>query len=141
MDTVNEYNPALVVLAGFMLILGSTFVKHYEGRIMNIHPSLLPKFPGLDTHARALASEEHEHGATVHFVTPDLDSGPIIIQASVPVLENDTEEELAERVLMEEHRIYPQAIGWFAEGRLEIEDGKVLLDGTEQIQPIWSWRD
>jgi len=124
-----------------MRILGPDFVKHDAGRLINIHPSLLPKFPGLDTHARALAGE-YEHGATVHFVTPELDAGPIIIQSSVPVLIGDTLEKLTERVLMEEHRIYPQAIGWFAEGRLEIDpNGKVLLDGTEQIQPIWSWKD
>jgi phosphoribosylglycinamide formyltransferase-1 len=119
----------LVVLAGFMRILSDGFVRRYEGRMLNIHPSLLPRHRGLDTHARALAAGDGEHGATVHFVSPELDAGPIIIQARVPVEPGDTPESLAARVLQQEHRIYPQAIHWYAEGRLELKDGIALLDG------------
>ncbi len=132
MAAIDEHNPGLVVLAGFMRILGRAFVEHYVGRLINIHPSLLPEFPGLDTHARALQNGAREHGASVHFVTPEVDAGPIIIQATVPVYEDDSPEVLAARVLREEHRLYPQAIRWFAEGRLEIRDNRVLLDGAEQ---------
>jgi phosphoribosylglycinamide formyltransferase-1 len=127
---IDGYAPGLVVLAGFMRILSDAFVRHYRGRLINIHPSLLPAFTGLDTHARALAAGAVEHGATVHFVTEELDSGPIIIQARVPVRPDDTAETLAARVLEQEHRIYPRAIRWFAEGRLAIEDKRVLLDGA-----------
>jgi phosphoribosylglycinamide formyltransferase-1 len=116
---IDKYQPQLVVLAGFMRILSSEFVKHYKGRLINIHPSLLPKFKGLNTHKRAIEAGEKEHGATVHFVTEDLDAGPIILQARVPILEDDTEESLAARVLQEEHKIYPQAIQLFAEGKLQ----------------------
>lgn len=126
---IDRYKPDLVVLAGFMRILGAEFVAHYTGRLINIHPSLLPAFPGLHTHERALAAGVKQHGATVHFVTPTVDAGPIIIQANVPVLSSDTPDSLAERVLEEEHRIYPLAIKWFAEGRLSVCDGLVLLNG------------
>jgi phosphoribosylglycinamide formyltransferase-1 len=126
---IEPYAPELIVLAGFMRVLTHTFVERYPGRIMNIHPSLLPRFPGLDTHRRAIEAGATEHGATVHFVTTALDAGPIIIQARVPVLPDDTPERLARRVLEQEHRILPQAIRWFAEGRLEIRDQTVLLDG------------
>ena len=115
----------LVVLAGYMRILTKEFVLRHEGRLMNIHPSLLPMFPGLDTHARAIAEGIKIHGCTVHFVTPTLDHGPIIIQAAVPVLPDDTPDSLATRVLVQEHRIYPQAVRWFAEGKLAISDGLV----------------
>lgn len=131
MDQIDPYSPRLMVLAGFMRTLGKTFIDHYAGRLLNIHPSLLPAFPGLDTHARALQSGVKYHGASVHFVTQDIDGGPIIIQASVPVWPDDTSEILAERVLQEEHRIYPLAIRWFLENRLSISDGKVLLDGQQ----------
>lgn len=126
---IEPYAPELIVLAGFMRVLTHTFVERYPGRIMNIHPSLLPRFPGLDTHRRAIEAGATEHGATVHFVTTALDAGPIIIQARVPVLPDDTPERLARRVLEQEHRILPQAIRWFAEGRLEIREQTVLLDG------------
>jgi phosphoribosylglycinamide formyltransferase-1 len=128
---IDAYQPQLVVLAGFMRILGKSFIDHYTGRLINIHPSLLPAFPGLNTHARVLQSGESHHGASVHFVTHEVDGGPIIIQAAVPVLPDDVPETLAERVLMEEHRIYPKAIGWFLAGRLSLEDGRVLLDGQQ----------
>ncbi len=130
---VESYEPALVVLAGFMRILTATFVDHYRGRMLNIHPSLLPAFPGLDTHERALEAGVREHGASVHFVTEEVDGGPVIIQAKVPVRAGDTPEVLAARVLEQEHRIYPQAIRWFAEGRLRLEGNAVLLDGRPAV--------
>ena len=126
---IDAYQPGLVVLAGFMRILTPAFVRYYQGRLLNIHPSLLPAFRGLHTHQRALEAGEREHGATVHFVTEELDAGPIIIQSRVPVLAGDTPESLAARVLKTEHEIYPQAIRWFAEGRLTLQGGKAWLDG------------
>ncbi|MBX3682296.1 MAG: phosphoribosylglycinamide formyltransferase [Rhodocyclaceae bacterium] len=129
-SAVDAHAPDLVVLAGFMRVLGDGFVARYEGRLINIHPSLLPSFPGLHTHRRALEAGVRVHGATVHFVTAKLDCGPIVIQAVVPVAADDDEASLAERVLREEHRIYPQAVRWFAEGRAAIEDGKVRLSGV-----------
>ena len=131
---IDRYQPDLVVLAGFMRILTPNFVAHYQGRLLNIHPSLLPAYGGLDTHARALKDGVRIHGCTVHFVTSDLDHGPIIIQAAVPVLMDDTPGILAARVLREEHRIYPQAIRWFCNGllRLDTDSQKVLLNRVEQ---------
>jgi len=126
---IDSYQPGLVVLAGFMRILTADFVNHYSGRLINIHPSLLPHYPGLNTHQRALDNGEKEAGATVHFVTPEVDGGPAIIQTHVPVYETDNSEDLACRVLKQEHLIYPRAIQWFSQGRLTIEDDKVLLDG------------
>jgi len=128
---IDQHQPELVVLAGFMRILGKEFVDHYAGRLINIHPALLPAFPGLNTHARAIAEGATRHGATVHFVTHDVDVGPIIVQAAVDVSADDTPDLLAARVLEQEHRIYPMAVGWFAENRLTISDGKVLLDGRQ----------
>lgn len=118
----------LIVLAGFMRILTPDFVRRYQGRLLNIHPSLLPKFPGLHTHQRALDASEQTHGVTVHFVTTELDRGPNIIQASVPVLPNDTAETLAQRVLQQEHIIYPIAVKWFVDGRLTMTDEGARLD-------------
>lgn len=132
--TIDRYTPDLVVLAGFMRLLGAGFIDHYAGRMLNIHPSLLPAFPGLRTHARALAAGAVTHGATVHFVTRETDAGPIVIQASVPVRRGDTPETLAARVLKEEHRIYPLAIRWFAEGRLRLAGSQVLLDGAVRAE-------
>jgi phosphoribosylglycinamide formyltransferase-1 len=123
--TIDQFSPDLVVLAGFMRILTAPFVEHYAGRMMNIHPSLLPNFPGLATHNQALAAGVKEHGATVHFVTADLDHGPIVTQATVPVLADDTEDTLSARVLTQEHIIYPRAVRWFVEGRLSIDNGLV----------------
>ncbi len=126
---IDRHRPDLVVLAGFMRVLTEAFVNRYRGRLLNIHPSLLPAFPGVDTHRRAIDAGARIHGCTVHFVTPALDHGPIVIQAAVPVLPDDTEERLAARVLAEEHRIYPQAVRWFCEDRLTLDaEGKVLLD-------------
>ena len=125
---IDPHRPDLVVLAGFMRILTEPFIARYRGRLINIHPSLLPTFTGLHTHRRALAAGVRIHGCTVHFVVPEVDSGPIIAQAAVPVLPGDTEEQLAARVLAEEHRIYPQAVRWFIEGKLKLEDGRVRID-------------
>ncbi|MEZ5671239.1 MAG: phosphoribosylglycinamide formyltransferase [Thiotrichaceae bacterium] len=118
---IDQYSPHLLVLAGFMRILTPEFVTHYAGRLINIHPSLLPKYKGLHTHARVLEAGEMEHGATVHFVTADLDAGATILQAQVPVLPTDDEATLAARVLEQEHQIYPRVIHWFAEGKLPLQ--------------------
>ena len=134
---IDRHHPDLVVLAGFMRILTPSFVERYRGRIMNIHPSLLPAFPGLHTHRRALEAGVRIHGCTVHFVTSDLDNGPVIVQAAVPVHPGDTEEQLAARVLAQEHRIYPQAIRWFCEGRLQLgRNGAVTVDGVLTAPPL-----
>ncbi|ADE14048.1 phosphoribosylglycinamide formyltransferase [Nitrosococcus halophilus Nc 4] len=125
MKVIDRYAPELVVLAGFMRILTAEFVRHYQGRLMNIHPSLLPNFPGLDTHRRALQAGKREHGASVHFVTNKVDGGPIILQARVPIYPGDTPDTLAARVLEEEHRIYPEAIRAFAEGKIRLEEERV----------------
>ena len=127
---IDRHQPDLIVLAGFMRILGEDFVRRYQGRLMNIHPSLLPAFPGLHTHRRALEAGCRIHGCTVHFVTPALDNGPVVIQAAVPVYADDSEDMLAARVLTQEHIAYPQAVRWFVEGRLTLAaDGRVHLEG------------
>jgi phosphoribosylglycinamide formyltransferase-1 len=124
---IDRHAPDAIALAGFMRILSEGFVRRYDGRLVNIHPSLLPSFPGLHTHRQALALGVKIHGCTVHFVTSRLDHGPIIAQAAVPVLPDDTERSLAERVLVEEHRIYPQSLRWLLEGRLVVEAGVVRV--------------
>ncbi|CAG9421631.1 phosphoribosylglycinamide formyltransferase [Providencia alcalifaciens] len=129
LDAIEQYQPDLVALAGFMRILTPDFVKHFTGKMLNIHPSLLPKYPGLHTHRRALENGDKEHGTSVHFVTEELDGGPIILQGYVPVLPQDTEDDLVERVKLQEHLIYPQVIAWFVSCRLVMQDGKALLDG------------
>jgi len=126
---IDRHAPRLVALAGFMRVLTPGFVARYAGRLVNIHPSLLPEFPGLDTHARALAAGVKRHGCTVHFVTAELDHGPIIAQASVPVLSGDTPDTLAARVLQQEHQLYPRAIRWFLDDQLVIEGDKVRVKG------------
>jgi phosphoribosylglycinamide formyltransferase 1 len=131
MDCIESYAPDLVVLAGFMRILSSDFVQHYAGRLINIHPSLLPAFPGLGTHRRALEAGVKIHGCTVHFVTPVVDHGPIVAQAAVAVQSDDTAQSLAARVLQQEHLLYPQALRWFAEDRLHLEQDKVTIQGTD----------
>ena len=135
---IDEYAPELVVLAGFMRILSEGFVRRYDGRLINIHPSLLPAFPGLQTHRRALEQGVKIHGCTVHFVTGRLDHGPVIIQAAVPVLPGDDEDSLAERVLRLEHRIYPLAVRWFVEDRLVIERGVVRVQGGSASQSVFA---
>lgn len=124
---IDKFAPDLVVLAGFMRILTPAFVEHYAGRMLNIHPSLLPSFPGLATHRQALVAGVKYHGATVHFVTAELDHGPIVEQAVVPVLPDDTEHALGDRVLAQEHVIYPRSVRWFIEGRLSIDNGLVRV--------------
>jgi len=137
-EAVDAYSPDLVALAGFMRVLGAGFVRHFEGRLLNIHPSLLPAYPGLRTHRRALADGVKVHGCTVHFVTPEVDHGPIIVQAVVPVRADDTEESLAARVLRQEHRIYPLALRWFLEERLVIESGVVRVTGDDINQAVFA---
>lgn len=129
-EAIDAFTPDLVVLAGFMRILTPWFVQRYAQRLINVHPSLLPAFPGVHTHRRALAEGVRVHGCTVHFVTTELDHGPIIVQAAVPVLPGDSEESLAARVLRQEHRILPLAVRWFIEGRLEVRGQHVVLQGT-----------
>jgi phosphoribosylglycinamide formyltransferase-1 len=133
-QAIDGFRPDLVLLAGFMRMLTEGFVLRYQGRLLNIHPSLLPAFPGLDTHARALAAGVKLHGCSVHFVTAELDHGPIVIQAAVPVLAHDDEAKLAARVLAQEHRIYPQAARWFLDGKLVIEGGVVRVNGDHPQQ-------
>ncbi|CAN2973851.1 MULTISPECIES: phosphoribosylglycinamide formyltransferase [Pseudomonas] len=128
-ELIDAFNPKLVVLAGFMRILSADFVRHYEGRLLNIHPSLLPKYKGMHTHQRALDADDSEHGCSVHFVTEELDGGPLVVQAVVPVESGDSAQTLAQRVHTQEHRIYPLAVRWFAEGRLILGDQGALLDG------------
>lgn len=129
---IDAHAPDLVVLAGFMRVLTDGFVRRYAGRLLNIHPSLLPSFPGLHTHRRALETGVRVHGASVHFVTAELDDGPIVIQAAVPVLPGDDESTLAARVLAQEHRIYPQAVRWFVEDRLVLGGGRVTVTGVAE---------
>lgn len=126
-----DYQPDLVVLAGFMRILSAQLVHHFAGRMLNIHPSLLPKYQGLHTHQRAIDAGDSEHGTSVHFVTEELDGGPVILQARVPIFEGDEADEVAARVQAQEHSIYPLVVRWFCEGRLQMVDGAVQLDGTK----------
>ena len=134
---IEESAPDLVLLAGFMRILTEGFIRRFPRKMLNIHPSLLPAFPGLHTHARAIAAGVKVHGATVHVVTPTLDGGPIVIQGTVPVLPDDTEEALAARVLEVEHRIYPQAVRWFAEGRVEFDANDVVRVKGSGVSSDW----
>jgi len=140
---IDEHQPDLVVLAGFMRILTADFVEHYAGKMLNIHPSLLPKYQGLNTHQRAIDAGDSEHGVSVHFVTAELDGGPVILQAKVPIFENDTSDELAARVHEQEHRIYPLVVNWFTDERLLMQstngEHQALLDnnllGSEGYSP------
>ena len=129
MQDIDAYAPDLVVLAGYMRILSPEFVQHYAGRMLNIHPSLLPKYPGLHTHRRAIENGDDEHGASIHFVTEELDGGPIVLQAKVPVFSDDSEADVAARVQYQEHMIYPLVVSWFVDGRLVMRDGSAWLDG------------
>lgn len=131
-ELIDQYQPQLVVLAGFMRILSADFVRHYHGRLLNIHPSLLPKYKGLHTHRRALEAADAEHGCSVHFVTEELDGGPLVVQAVIPVQLGDTPQTLAQRVHAQEHQIYPLAVRWFAEGSLRLGENGAVLDG----QPV-----
>ena len=137
-DEIEKHGADLIVLAGFMRILTEKFINRFEHRIINIHPSLLPEFKGLNTHRRALEAGKTRHGASVHFVNIELDDGPVVIQAEVPVLPDDTEQSLAARVLEQEHIIYPMAIAWFIDGRLEVNDNNILLDKSILRRPaLW----
>lgn len=127
---IDDHEPDLVILAGFMRILTPDFVRRYSGKLINIHPSLLPKYQGLHTHKRAIEAGDKEHGASVHFVTEELDGGPVFLQASVPVLPEDTPETLAQRVLVQEHQIFPIAVKWFMEGRIQLQNGIPYMDGV-----------
>lgn len=129
-ERIDAFKPDLIVLAGFMRILTPAFVQYFSGKLLNIHPSLLPKYQGLNTHQRALDAKDTEHGVSVHFVTEELDGGPVILQAKVPVFENDTADELAQRVHEQEHRIYPLVVKWFGEKRLRMQNDKAVLDGA-----------
>ncbi len=130
LEAIKSFEPDLVVLAGFMRILTPDFVNQFEGKLLNIHPSLLPAYQGLDTHQRAIAAGDSKAGATVHFVTPELDGGPPILQAEVAIMPADSVQDLAERVLKMEHEIYPTVVQWFCDGRLTAENGKAFLDGA-----------
>ncbi|MUK91254.1 phosphoribosylglycinamide formyltransferase [Aliivibrio fischeri] len=128
---IDLHKPDVIILAGFMRILSEAFVTRYQGKMLNIHPSLLPKYTGLHTHQRAIDAGDKEHGTSVHFVTPELDGGPVILQAKVPIFENDNAEDVASRVQAQEHVIYPMVANWLVEERLTMVDGKAILDGTE----------
>ncbi|KJK00786.1 phosphoribosylglycinamide formyltransferase [Pseudomonas sp. 21] len=128
-QAIDGFDADLVLLAGFMRILSADFVRHYQGRLLNIHPSLLPKYKGLHTHQRALEAGDAEHGCSVHFVTEELDGGPLVVQAAIPVESDDTPETLAQRVHVQEHVIYPLAMRWFAEGRVRLGEHGAMLDG------------
>ena len=136
MQEIDSHQPALVVLAGFMRVLTPEFVRHYEGRLLNVHPSLLPEYRGLHTHARALEDGADWHGCSIHFVTAELDGGPVIIQARVNVEANDTADSLAARVQMQEHIVYPLVIRWFCQGRLGVHKGKVRIDDQVLEKPL-----
>ena len=129
-DAIEAYQPDLVVLAGYMRILTADFVQRFAGRMINIHPSLLPKYPGLHTHRQAIDNQDDEHGTSVHFVTEQLDGGPVILQAKVPVFSDDSEDDLVARVQTQEHNIYPLVVSWFVEGRLSLKNDQVLLDNN-----------
>lgn len=135
-EAIDEAKPDLVVLAGFMRVLSEPFVRHYEGRMINIHPSLLPAFPGLDTHRRALAAGATTHGCSVHFVSAEVDGGAVIAQTEVPVLDGDDEDRLAARVLVEEHRLLPEVVAWFCAGRVALTAGRVSFDGVPLTAPL-----
>ncbi|MBS0497325.1 MAG: phosphoribosylglycinamide formyltransferase [Gammaproteobacteria bacterium] len=138
-EKIDACQPKLIALAGFMRILSDRFVQRYQDRLMNIHPSLLPAFPGLGTHARALQEGIKIHGCTVHFVTAQLDHGPIVIQAAIPVAPDDTEETLAARVLKQEHRIYPQAVRWFMEDRIRLDGNRIeVIDSSVSAAALYS---
>ncbi|MBL4851970.1 MAG: phosphoribosylglycinamide formyltransferase [Gammaproteobacteria bacterium] len=134
--TIDQYKPDFVLLAGFMRVLTNTFARSYRGRMLNIHPSLLPKYRGLNTHAKAIAAGDTHHGASVHFVTETLDSGPVVVQTRVPILTNDTIESLSQRVQQEEHKIYVEVLHWLCQQRLVWQDDKLMLDDKPLLQPV-----
>jgi phosphoribosylglycinamide formyltransferase-1 len=133
---IDQYNPDLVVLAGYMRILSDQFVSHYAGRLINIHPSLLPKYKGMHTHQRVMDDGEPLHGSSVHFVNSELDGGPVLLQARLPILPNDSLESLELRIKTKEHLIYPTAISWFAEGRIKLIDNEIYMDDQKMNGPV-----
>lgn len=135
-ECIDRFQPALVVLAGFMRILTRAFVKHYQGRLLNIHPSLLPAYTGLNTHQRVLDAGDAEHGASIHFVTNELDGGPVISQARVPVLPDESADDLARRIQEQEHHLYPLTLKWFCQGRIRQQQNQVIYDGQPLLKPI-----
>lgn len=135
-EELDRWNPDLLILAGFMRILSASFVKHYEGRILNIHPALLPKYPGLNTHQRAIDAGDEWHGSTVHFVTEELDGGPLLLQGRLKIDPAESADDLMRRVQAVEHKIYPQAAGWFASGKAKFVGGATWLDGLRADQPV-----
>jgi phosphoribosylglycinamide formyltransferase-1 len=142
LEILQRHRPDIIILAGFMRILSATFVRQYPGRILNIHPALLPAYPGLNTHQRALDANEPWHGCTVHFVTEELDAGPAILQGRVPVLDTDDANSLSARVQTMEHIIFPQAATWLASGRIEFTGKQVFMDGKPLLQPIvYDWQE
>ena len=138
-EAIDKLNPDLILMAGFMRILSTPFVNKYLGKMLNIHPSLLPKYQGINTHQSAIDAGDKEHGATVHFVTPELDNGPIVLQAKVPIFAEDTKDDLAARVLTQEHAIYPLAAQWFLSGRLKMVANKAVLD--DNVLPAHGYAD
>ena len=137
MQRIDQVKPDMVILAGFMRILTPEFVNHYQGRLINIHPSLLPKYPGVDTHQRAIDAGDQWHGASIHFVVPEVDAGPVILQGRLAINSDDTAESLQQRIHKIEHKLYPLAVKWFSQKRLENKNGKILLDGelsSKQLQ-------
>jgi phosphoribosylglycinamide formyltransferase 1 len=132
-QAIDQYNPRLIVLAGFMRILGADFVQHFQGRMLNIHPSLLPKYPGTNTHQRVLDAGEKQHGVSVHFVTEELDGGPVIAQETISVEASDDATSLANRIHQQEHKLYPAVVSWFADGRLRLDGNSAYLD--ERLLP------
>ncbi|MGB0721425.1 MAG: phosphoribosylglycinamide formyltransferase [Gammaproteobacteria bacterium] len=135
-DCIDEFDPALVILAGFMRVLTPGFVRRYDGRLLNIHPSLLPRHPGLDTHARAISSGDSEHGASVHLVNEEVDGGPVLAQVRVPIHTHDDAMRLAARVLVQEHQLLPLVVQWFAHGRIRLDSRGVLMDGEHLLRPL-----
>ena len=138
---LEEYEPDLILLAGFMRVLSKQFLSRFENKVLNIHPSLLPAFPGQHSHKQAIKKGVRIHGCTVHFVTPSLDAGPIIVQSAIPVNPKDDEESLAKKVLEQEHQIYPIAVKWFLEKKLRIKDDKVFVDEDPKFSSLLSFRD
>jgi len=136
MARIDQAKPDIVILAGFMRILTSDFVNHYTGRLVNIHPSLLPKYPGVDTHQRAIDAGDKWHGASIHFVVPEVDAGPVILQGQLAINSDDTPETLQQRIHKIEHKLYPLAVKWFSEGRLSEQDGQILLDGETSVKQL-----
>lgn len=136
---IDAYQPDIVILAGFMRILTAEFVNHYEARLVNIHPSLLPKYPGVNTHQRAIDAGDEWHGLSIHFVVPEVDAGPIILQGKIPIEHGDTADSLQQRIHRIEHILYPLAIKWFAQKRLMIQGNEVLLDGEKSIKQLQSF--